>query len=64
MIIVHDHNISINVYEDDPKVGSKQACIVDAAVVYDKSKMSQDFILLINHAIEMKSLNHHLLCSK
>ena len=52
----------MNVFEYDPNMRAKHACTVDVTVVYDEPKMSQIFILLINHAIEMKSLNPHLTC--
>ena len=38
------------------------ACIVDAVVAYDEPKKDQVFIFLINQTIEIKDLNHHLLC--
>ena len=56
-----DHNKPVNDYSEDPKAGSKQACIADAAVVYDKHEMVQIFIFLINQVIEMKGLDHHCL---
>ena len=61
--IIYDHKRPMNIYCYDSKARSKQACIVTATVAYDKSKMNHDFILLINQAIEFKSLDHHLLCS-
>ena len=55
---------SMNVFGYNPKVGSKCACIVDATVAYDKSKMVQVFIFLIHQAIEMKGIDHlHEWCS-
>ena len=36
--------------------------MIDTTVSYDKPFMSKVFILLINQAIEMKDLDHHLLC--
>ena len=50
----------MNVFGYDPKAGSKHAHIVDAAVVYSEPKTGQAVILLMNQAIEMKSLNYHL----
>ena len=38
------------------------ACIVDATVTYYEPQMGQVFILLINQAIKIKGLNHHILC--
>ena len=54
-LIVHDNNRPVNVYGYDSKAGLKHAPVVGA-------KTSQAFILLINQAIEMKGLDHHLLC--
>ena len=49
----------MNVYGYDPKVGSKHACIVNAAVTYDQPKTGQVIILLINQAID-EGLDHCL----
>ena len=35
---------------------------VDTTIAYDESEIGQVVIFLINQAIKMKSLNHHLLC--
>ena len=65
-LIVHDHNRPVNVYGYvygyNPKAGSKDACIVDAAVAYAVPETGQVVILSINQAIEMKGLDYHLLC--
>ena len=60
--VVHDHNRPVNVYQCDPKVGSKHAHIVNLIVVYDQLEMGQVAIFLIHQAIKMKGLDHHLLC--
>ena len=57
---VHDHNRPVNVFGYNTKVGSKCACIVNAAVAYTEPETDQVVILLINQAIEMKGLDHHL----
>ena len=44
--VINDHNIPLNVYGYDPKVGSKCACIVHATVVYDQHEMGQIFFLI------------------
>ena len=44
------------------KAGSKHAHKVDAAVTYTIPETDQVVILSINQAIEMKGLDHHLLC--
>ena len=43
-------------------VGLKYAYKVDNAIGYDKPKTGQVFIFVISHEIEMRDLNHHLLC--
>ena len=61
-LVVHDHNIPVNVFEYNPKAGSRLACIVNAAVAYAKAETGHVVTLYINQAIEMKDLDHHLLC--
>ena len=60
--VIHDHIRPVNVFGYNPKVRSKHACIVDATVTYTKPETSQVVIFLINQVIEMKGLNHNLLC--
>ena len=36
--------------------------MVDATVTYDQPEMGQLLISMINQVIEMKGLDHHLLC--
>ena len=38
------------------------ACKVDATVAYTEPETGQFVILLLNQAIEMKGLDHHLFC--
>ena len=52
----------VNVFRYDPKLGSTCACIVDAAVAYTEPERGLVVILIINQAIGMKGLDHHLLC--
>ena len=40
-LLIHDHNKPVNVFGYYPKVKSKHACIVDAAVAYDAPKTGQ-----------------------
>ena len=47
-LVVHDHNRPVNVYRYNPKVGSKYAHIVNAAVAYTESETGQVVILLLN----------------
>ena len=50
----------------DPKAVPKDACIVDATVAYTEPETDPErghvVILLMNQAMEMKDLNHHLIC--
>ena len=59
---MHDHNRLVNVFVYNPKAVSKHAYIIDVTVAYTEPETGQVDILLINHAIKMKGLNHHLLC--
>ena len=52
----------MNVDGYDPKVGSKHVCIVNTTVAYTEPETGQVVILLLNQAIEIKGLDHHLLC--
>ena len=61
-LVIHDHNWPLNVLGHNPKVGSKHACIFDAVFAYDEHEMGQVFIFLFYQMIEMKGLDHHLLC--
>ena len=49
-------------YGYDLEAGSMHACIVDVDIAYDESETGQVVIFLTNLVIEMKGLNHHLLC--
>ena len=53
----------MNVFGYNPKAWSKHAFVVDSPVACDEHKMGQVFIVLIHQVIEMKGLDHHLLCS-
>jgi len=61
-LVVNDHCRPVNVYGFDPSDGSKSARIVDAAIKYISPFTGEKFILMINQAIEIKGLDHHLLC--
>ena len=61
-LIVHDHNRLVNIYGYNPKAVSKFSHIVDATVAYTEPKTDHFVIILINQVIEMKGLDHHLLC--
>ena len=61
-LVIHDHNRPVNVLGYNPKVGLKHAHIVHVTIACTKPERDHVVMLLINHAIEMKGLDHHLLC--
>ena len=61
-LIVHDHNRPANVFEYNPKAESQHAAIVNTLIAYTQPETCQVVTLLINQAIEMKSIEHHLFC--
>ena len=61
-LVIHDHNRPMNVFGYDLKAGWKHVCIIDAAIAYTEPETGQVVIPFINQAIEMKGLDHHLLC--
>ena len=61
-LIIHDHNRPVKVYGYDTKAGLKHACIVNATIPFTVPETGQVVILSINKGIEMKGLDHHLLC--
>ena len=61
-LIVHDYNRTVNVFRYGSKVGSNHACIVNTALAYTEPEIGQVVILLINQPIDMKGLDHHILC--
>ena len=40
---LHDHNRPVNVFQDDPKVGLKHACIVNATAAYTEPETGYPF---------------------
>ena len=61
-LVIHDHNRPVNVFGYDPRVGSKHACKLVATSAYDEHEMGQVVICLVNQAIKIKGLYHHLFC--
>ena len=62
-LVVHDHIRPLNVYSYNPKDGHRSVKTVDATVGYTDPQSGQMFILMINQAIFINSLENHLLCS-
>ena len=52
----------MNVYGYGPKAGLKHAHIINAAVACTVPETGHVVILSINQVIEIKGLDHHLLC--
>ena len=50
-LILNDHNRPVNIFRYYPKAGSKHACIVDAAIVYDEPEMVQAVTFSIHQTI-------------
>ena len=60
-LVIHDHNRPVNAYSYDTQDGHRSAMTVDATVGYQDSQRRQKFILMINQAIHINSLESHLL---
>ena len=63
-LVIHDHNRLVNVYSYNPKNRHRSAKTVHATVGYQDPQICQNFILMINQAIIINSLENHLFCPK
>ena len=61
-LIIHDYGRPVSVYSYDKEDGCKEYRTVSAAVAYDHPQTGQVYMLVINQAIEIPHLEHHLLC--
>ena len=61
-LIIHDYGWPVSVYSYDKEDGCKEYCTVSAGVAYDNPQIGQVYLLVINPAIEIPHLHHHLLC--
>ena len=61
-LIIHDHNKPVNAYSYDSKDGHRIAKTVDATLGYQDPQSGQKFILMINQAFCIDSLDNYLLC--
>ena len=52
----------MTVFGYNPKAGLRHVHIVDATIAYKVSETGQLVTLVVNKAIEIKGLDHHLLC--
>lgn len=62
-LVIHDIERPVCVYGYDQKDGSKDYHTVTSVVAYDHSQTGQTYMLVVNQAIEVPHLQHHLLCS-
>ena len=61
-LVVQNYNRPMNIFRYDLKVGPHHDCIDNATVAYTEPEMGCVVILLVNQAVELKGLDHHLLC--
>ena len=61
-LIIHDYGRPVSVYSYDKEDGCKEYHTVSAADAYDHPQTGQVYMLVINQAIEIPHLKHHLLC--
>ena len=63
MLITHIHNRRVNVHSYDASLGCQRDMqIVNAALAYDCPLTGEVFILNINQAIQINSMENNLLC--
>ena len=60
--MVHYFDKSINATGYDPEDGSNVCWTVTGVLAYDQSKTFKPYLLVINQAIHMHNLEHHLMC--
>ena len=61
-LIFLDYDQPIMVKAYDPRLGSAECCTVSGAVAYDDPMTGRTLLLVINWAIHIPHLDHHLLC--
>jgi hypothetical protein len=61
-LIIQDYNRPVEVYGCDQNLGSKTYQMVSGVVAYDDPHTGEVFHLIINQAIHIPHLDHHLLC--
>ncbi len=61
-LIILDYNRSISVVGYDESLGSKTYQTVSGVVAYDDPQTGRTVYLIINQAIHIPHLDHHLLC--
>jgi hypothetical protein len=61
-LIFLDYDRPVIVEAYDPRLGSAEYCTVSGAVAYDDPQTGRTLLLVINQAIHIPHLDHHLLC--
>ena len=61
-LVIHDHNRPVQVTGYNESHGAKTYKTVDAVIGYDDPTTGEVRMILVNQAIHMPELNHHLLC--
>jgi hypothetical protein len=62
-LIILDYNRPVSVVGNDKSLGSKSYQTVSGVVAYDDPQTGRTLHLIINQAIHIPHLDHHLLCS-
>ena len=60
--MVHDFDMPVNLTEYDPEDGSKVCRTVAGFLDYDHPQTGKPYLLIINQAIHLDHLEHHLMC--
>ena len=61
-LVVHNFDRPVNVTGYDPEDGSKVCWTVTVVLAYDHPQNGKPYLLVINQAIHMDHLEHHLMC--
>ncbi len=61
-LILLDYNRPVRVEGYDPSLGTKTYATVSRVLAYDDPVTGKVYHLVINQAIDIPHLNHHLLC--
>ena len=62
-LVVHYFDWPVNVTGYDPEYGSKVCQTVTGVLAYDCPKTGKPYLVVINQAICMDHLEHHLMCT-
>ena len=61
-LILHDYMRPVRVQGYDPSLGTVQYNTVSGALAYDHPTTGETYHLIVNQAIHIPHLDHHLLC--